>query len=96
MHIIMPSFGDREGGGLFKVSVTRGIVVLFFVSTAAVLLQRKVSFRTFCMFPSNSVLFCGMIISVAGCRQSSFPYYVEFCRVETNLYRRVLSRECCL
>jgi len=40
------------------------------------------------MFPSNSVLFCGLIISVVDCRQSGCSYNVESSFVETDLYYR--------
>jgi len=49
MHIIVPSFGGM-GEALFKVSVTRGIVVLFFVRIGALLVLRNASFRTFMCF----------------------------------------------
>ena len=65
------------GGDLFIVSVTRGIVVPFFVSIGAVLLLRNASFRTFVCFRRNSVLFCGLIISDVDCRQSGCSYNVE-------------------
>ena len=48
-HIFMPSFGGM-GGSLFIVSVTRGIVVVFFVRIVAGLLLRNLSFRTFVCF----------------------------------------------
>ena len=34
-------------------------------------------FSYVCMIPSNSVLFCGMIISVVDCRQPGCSYKVE-------------------
>ena len=59
-------------GSLFiiLVSVTRGIVVLFFVRIGAVL-ARNAAFRT---FSSYCVLFCGLNISVVECRQSGCSY----------------------
>jgi hypothetical protein len=56
MHIIMPSFRGLAGGGLIY-SITRGIVVLILLRIGAVLLLQNASFRTFCLFPSNSVVF---------------------------------------
>jgi len=50
MHIIMPSSGGMGGGGLFKVSATRGVVILFFVRIGAALLLRNASFHTFLCF----------------------------------------------
>jgi hypothetical protein len=43
-------FWEYGGGGFFILSVTRGIVFLFFVRIAAVLLLRNASFRTFLCF----------------------------------------------
>jgi hypothetical protein len=123
MQINMPSFGGT--GGLFVVSVTRSIVVLFCVHIGAVLLLRNASFRIFVWFRRTLCCFLewvfllsivdslAVLIMWNHCNNNgnfkwivvlwilirkilSVRGYLKFCRVETNLYHRVLSRECCL
>jgi hypothetical protein len=81
MHIIMPFFGGT-GGGLFKESVTHGIIVLFSVCIGAVLLLRNALFRMFVCFHRTLWCFFGIIISVVDCRHSSCSYNVESSFVE--------------
>jgi hypothetical protein len=90
MHIIMPSFGGI-GGPLFIVCHTwhsRSILRTYW--SCFIIAKRFISYV--CMFSSSSVLFCGMIVSVADCRHSGCSYNVESNFVETNLYQRALSQ----
>ena len=60
MHIVMPSFrgtGERGVAALFIVSVTRGIVVLFFVRIGAVLLLQTFRFVAFYVFVELCAVF---------------------------------------
>ena len=79
IHIITPSLGGRGRGLYFTVSVTRGIIALFLVTIAAVLLLPKHLVLYVCMFCVRRTVCCfyGMITSVVDCRKSSRSYNVE-------------------
>ena len=90
--------GVWRGEALFKVSITRGIVVVFFVRIGAVLLLQNASFRTFRLFPSNSVLFFFEWLYLLSTVDSLVVLIVwnQVLLSRDEILPALLSRECCL